>query len=51
MSGKRYPEEFKIEAVKQITENRYPIAEAAARLAVSKHGSYHEQVVCAGRRR
>lgn len=24
MSSKRYPEEFKVEAVKQITENKYP---------------------------
>ena len=27
MSGKRYPEEFKIEAVKQVTEKGYSIAE------------------------
>lgn len=32
MSSKRYPEEFKIEAVKQITENKYPIAEVSSRL-------------------
>ncbi|WP_373018913.1 transposase, partial [Thiomicrorhabdus sp.] len=25
MSSKRYPEEFKIEAVKQITERGYPV--------------------------
>lgn len=29
---KRYPEEFKIEAVKQITERNYPIGEVAKRL-------------------
>lgn len=40
MSSRRYPEEFKIEAVKQITENRYPIAEVAARLGVSQHSLY-----------
>lgn len=40
MSSKRYPEEFKIEAVKQITEQRYPIAEVSARLGVSKHSLY-----------
>jgi transposase-like protein len=34
MSSKRYPEEFKIEAVKQITENRHPVAKVASRLGV-----------------
>ena len=29
MSGKRYPEEFKIEAVKQVVELGYPVAEVA----------------------
>ena len=37
MSSKRYPEEFKIEAVKQITEKRYPTVEVASRLGVSQH--------------
>ena len=32
MSGKRYPEEFKIEAVKQVTEKGYSVAEVATRL-------------------
>ena len=32
MSSKRYAEEFKIEAVKQITERRYPVAGVSARL-------------------
>ena len=40
MSGKRYPEEFKIEAVKQITERGHPAAEVAARLGVSAHSLY-----------
>ncbi len=40
MSGKRYPEEFKIEAVKQITEKRHPVTEVAARLGVSQHSLY-----------
>jgi transposase len=31
----RYPEEFKIEAVKQITERKYPVADVAARLRAS----------------
>lgn len=35
MSSKRYLEKFKIEAVKQIIEKRYPVAEVAARLGVA----------------
>jgi len=40
MSSKRYAEEFKIEAVKQIAEKRYPIVEVASRLGVSQHSLY-----------
>jgi len=40
MSNKRYPEEFKIEAVKQITESKYPISEVSSRLGVSQHSLY-----------
>ncbi|WP_139798934.1 IS3 family transposase [Andreprevotia lacus] len=40
MSSPRYPEEFKIEAVKQITERGYPVAEVASRLGVSAHSLY-----------
>mgnify|MGYP003424727781 CR=1 FL=1 len=40
MSTKRYPEEFKIEAVKQITERGYPVAEIASRIGVSQHSLY-----------
>jgi len=40
MSAKRYPEEFRIEAVKQITDNGYPVAEVANRLGVSQHSLY-----------
>lgn len=32
MSGKRYTEEFKIAAVKQVAERGYPSSEVAARL-------------------
>ena len=35
MSGKRYTEEFKIEAVKQITDRGYKIGEVAKRLGVT----------------
>lgn len=31
MSGKRYTEEFKVEAVKQVTERGHPVAEVASR--------------------
>ena len=40
MSGKRYPEEFKIEAVKQVTERGHAVTEVAARLGVSSHSLY-----------
>jgi transposase len=40
MSSKRYPEEFKIEAVKQVTEKQRSVAEVADRLGVSKHSLY-----------
>ena len=32
LSGKRYPEEFKIEAVRQVVERGYPVVEALSRL-------------------
>ena len=35
MSGKRYPEEFKIEAVKQVTDRGYKLSEVAERLGVT----------------
>jgi transposase len=40
MSSKRYPEEFRIEAVKQVTERGHPVAEVASRLGVSQHSLY-----------
>lgn len=36
----RFPEEFKIEAVKQVTERGHRVAEVAARLDVSQHSLY-----------
>jgi transposase len=32
MSSKRYPEEFKIEAVRQVSERGYPVADVATRV-------------------
>ncbi|BBH12258.1 transposase [Chromobacterium haemolyticum] len=40
MSRQRFPEEFKIEAVKQVTERGYPVAEVAYRLGASAHSLY-----------
>jgi transposase len=40
MSKQRYPEEFKAEAVKQITERGHKVAEVSARLGVSQHSLY-----------
>ncbi len=40
MSGKRYTEEFKIAAVKQVTQGGHPASEVAARLGVSIHSRY-----------
>jgi hypothetical protein len=41
MSNQRYPEEFKIEAVKQVTERGLPVAEVAARLDTSTDRRMH----------
>ena len=40
MSNPRYAEEFKIQAVNQVTEKKLPVAEVAARLGVSTHSLY-----------
>ena len=40
MSKQRYPEEFKAEAVKQITERGHKLADVSARLGVSQHSLY-----------
>lgn len=40
MSGERYTEEFKIEAVKQVTKRGHPATEVAARSGVSSHSLY-----------
>ena len=40
MSSKRYTDEFKIEAVKQVTERGYSVAEVAARLGTTTHSLY-----------
>ena len=40
MSNPRYPEEFKIQTVNQVTEKKLPVADVAARLGVSTHSLY-----------
>jgi transposase len=40
MSGKRYTDEFKIAAVKQVTERGHAAHEVAERLGVSIHSMY-----------
>lgn len=47
MSKQRYPEEFKTEAVKQITERGHKVADVSVRLGVSQHSLY--QWIKAGR--
>jgi transposase len=40
MSAKRYTEEFKIEAVKQVTERGYKVTEVSTRLGITTHSLY-----------
>jgi len=40
MSNKRYPEEYKIEAVKQVTVAGHSVADVAERLGTTTHSLY-----------
>ena len=40
MIGKRYPEEFKTEAVKQVVDRGYSVASVATRLDITTHSLY-----------
>ena len=40
MSGKRYTDEFKIEAVRQVTERGHRVAEVADRLGITTYSLY-----------
>jgi len=40
MSSKRYPEEFRIAAIRQITEGGYAVSDVARRLEVTTHSLY-----------
>lgn len=43
MSNPRYPEEFKIQAVNQVTEKKLPVADVAARLGESTHSCWRQR--------
>jgi transposase len=40
MSSKRYPDEFKIEAVKQVVDRGHSVADVAGRLGTTTHSLY-----------
>lgn len=40
MSGKRYPEEFKIEAIKQVVDRGHSVSSVATRLGITTHSLY-----------
>lgn len=40
MSGKRYTDEFKAEAAKQVLDGRHSVVEVALRLGINKHSLY-----------
>ena len=40
MSGKRYPEEFKTEAVKQVVDRVHSVSSVAIRLDITTHSLY-----------
>lgn len=40
MSNKRYPKEFKIQAVKQVTDRGHRVSEVASRLGMTTHSLY-----------
>ena len=39
MSSKRYPEEFKIEALKQVTDKGHSVSKVSTRLGTTTHSS------------
>jgi transposase len=40
MSKKRYPDEFKVEAVKQVVDGGHSVADVAGRLGMTTHSLY-----------
>jgi len=47
--GKRYTQEFKIEAVKQVTDRGYSIAEVSERLGICSKTLYHWRAQLSGK--
>ncbi|MCW0322717.1 hypothetical protein NB714_003454 [Pantoea dispersa] len=48
MSGKRYPEEFKIEAVKQVIGRGHSVSSVATRLDITTHSLRLDKEVRSG---
>jgi transposase len=46
MSSKRYTEEFKVEAVRQVVERGHSVAEVASRLGMTTHSLYAWKMKC-----
>jgi len=46
ISGQHYPEEFRIEAVKQVTERGHSVTDVAERLGVTSHSIYNWMKKC-----
>ena len=40
MSSKLYPEEFRIEVVKQVVDRGHPVADVSKRLDITTHSLY-----------
>ena len=40
MSGRRYTDEFKVEAVRQVTERGHSVADVASELGITMHSPY-----------
>jgi len=40
MSNNRYPEEFRVEAIRQVVERGHSVAEVASRLGITTHSLY-----------
>ena len=45
MKGKRYTDEFKKEAVKQVTDRGYSVSEVAKRLGTTTHSLYLWRII------
>ena len=48
MSGKRYSDEFKIEAVKQVVDRGHSVSSVATRLDITTHSLYADKELRSG---